>query len=215
MTSIWRERLGITAGRTAGNRPHAIQFRFDLLENPGRFEPLEHDCRQSVCGIFDQETEVDEPLTRLVYDCASRYPALAIVLARAAIGSNPDRDLDNAMLLDVIRDARVDLDLEPWNDPAESLFDWIEDRTQLKEKAAAENAEVARLSRGLEAARAALSEKKQALQEMEQRVEALARKAEQAREPSQKADVGEQGLETGATQGRARHYSGYASRWRA
>ena len=29
------------------------------------------------------------------------------------------------MLLDIIRDARIDLDLEPWNDPAESLFDWI------------------------------------------------------------------------------------------
>jgi hypothetical protein len=183
-------------------RPQAIQFRFDLLENPERFEPLEHDCRQSVCGIFDEETDVDEPLTRLVYDCASRHPALAIVLARAAIASNPDRDLDNAMLLDVIRDARVDLDLEPWNDPAESLFDWIEDRTQLKEKAAAENEEVMRLSSRLEAARAALSEKKQALREMEQRVEALGRKAERAREPSQKDDAGGHGIETADPQDR-------------
>jgi hypothetical protein len=177
-------------GADSWYRPEAIQFRFDLLENPERFDPLEHDCRQSVCGIFDEETDVDEPLTRLVYDCASHYPALAIVLARAAIASNPDRDLDNAMLLDVIRDARVDLDLEPWNDPAEPLFDWIEDRTQLKEQAAAENAEVARLSSRLEAARAALSDKKLALREMEQRVETLARKAEQARQLSQKVDAG-------------------------
>ena len=189
-------------GEDSWYRPHAIQFRFDLLEHPERFDPLEHDCRQSVCRIFDEETEVDEPLTRLVYDCASRYPALAIVLARAAIASNPDRDLDNAMLLDVIRDARVDLDLEPWNDPAESLFDWIEDRTQLKEKAAAENKEVMRLSSRLEAARAALSEKKQSLHEMEQRVEALARKAEQAREPSQKDDAGEHGLKIADSQDR-------------
>ncbi len=189
-------------GANSWYRPHAIQFRFDLLENPERFEPLEHDCRQSMCGAFDETIDIDEPLIRLVYDCASRYPALAVVLARAAIASNPNRDLDNAMLLDVIRDARVDLDLEPWNDPAESLFDWIEDQNQLKEKAAAENAEVERLSRGLQAARAALSEKKRALHEMEQRVEALARKADQAPEPRQKADAGEQDLETTTTQDR-------------
>ena len=189
-------------GADSWYRPHAIQFRFDLLENPERFEPLEHDCRQSVCGIFDETIDIDEPLTRLVYDCASRHPALAIVLARAAIASHPDRDFENAILLDVIRDARVDLDLEPWNDPAESLFDWIEDRTQLKEKTAAENAEVERLSRGLEAARAALGEKKRALHEMEQRVEALAHQAEQARQLSHKEDTGGHGLDTADTQDR-------------
>jgi hypothetical protein len=166
-------------------RPHAIQFRFDLLEHPERFDPLEHGCRKSVCGILDEETQADEPLIRLVYDCASRYPGLAIVFARAAIASNPDRHLDNEVLLDVIRDARVDLDLEPWNDPAESLFDWIEDRTQLKEKAEAENEEVKRLSSNLEAARAALNEKKQVLRDMEQTVKELGRKAEKAHEPSQ------------------------------
>jgi hypothetical protein len=183
-------------------RPHVIQFRFDLLENPQRFDPLEHDCRKSVCGIFDEESEGDEPLIRLVYDCASRYPALAIVLARAAIASNPDRDLDNAMLLDVIRDARVDLDLEPWNDPAEPLFDWLEDRTQLQEKAEAENEEVKRLSSRLEAARAALGEKKQVLREMEQRVKEIGQKAEKPPEPDQKDDAKGHGLETADPQDR-------------
>jgi hypothetical protein len=173
-------------GEHSWYRPHAIQFRFDLLENPERFDPLEHDCRTSVCGTLGEETEADEPLIRLVYDCASRYPALAIVFARAAIASNPERHLDNEVLLDVIRDARVDLDLEPWNDPAKSLFDWIEYRTQLKEKAETENEEVRRLSSNLEAARAALSEKKEMLRDMEQRVKELGRKAEKAHEPSQK-----------------------------
>ena len=183
-------------------RPHAIQFRFDLLENPERFEPLEHDCRKSVSGIQDEETEGDEPLIRLVYDFASRYPAMAIVFARAALASNPDRDLDNIMLLDIIRDARVDLDLEPWNDPAESLFDWIEDRTVLKEKTETENAEVKRLSSRLEDARAALTEKKQALHEMEQAVNELGRKPGKTREPSLKDDVRRQDLNTTAHQDR-------------
>ena len=182
-------------------QPDAIQFRFDLLENPERFDPLEHDCRKSVSGTPGEET-VDEPLIRLVYDCASRYPALAIIFARAAIGSDLGQHLDNMMLLDIIRDARVDLDLEPWNDPAESLFNWIEDRTALKEKTEAENEEVKRLSSRLEAARAALTEKKQALHEMEQTVKELGRKPEMTREPSLKDDARVHDLDTAAHQDR-------------
>jgi hypothetical protein len=182
-------------------QPDAIQFRFDLLENPKRFDPLEHDCHQSVSGILGEEA-VDEPLIRLAYDCASRYPALAIVFARAAIASDLGQHLDSMMLLDIIRDARVDLDLEPWNDPAESLFDWIEDRTQLKEKAEAENKEVKQLSSRLEAARAALTEKKQALHEMEQTVKELGRKPEMTREPSLKDDARVHDLDTAAHQDR-------------
>jgi hypothetical protein len=183
-------------------QPHAIEFRFDLLENPERFEPLEHDCRKSVSGVPDEETWEDEPLIRLVYDCASRYPALAIVFARAAIASNLGEHLDNRMLLDIIRDARIDLDLEPWNDPAESLFAWIEDRTQRKEKTEAENEEVKRLSSRLEAARAALTEKKQALHEMEQTVKELGRKPETVREPTLKDDARMHDLDTAAHQDR-------------
>jgi len=81
--------------------------------------------------------------------------------------------------LDVVGDARVDLNLELWNDPAESLFDWIESRGQQKEKAEAENAEVKRLSGRLEVARTAL-EKKHALRDMEQRVKELGRQAAKA-----------------------------------
>jgi predicted nuclease with TOPRIM domain len=183
-------------------RPHAIRFRFDLLENPERFDPLEQDCRKSVAGTPDEETEADEPLIRLAYDFAPRYPALAVVLARAAIVSHPHRHLDNETLLDMIRDARVDLDLEPWSDPAESLFDWIEGRAQLKEKAQAENEEMKQLSSRLEAARAALTEKKQALHAMEETVKALGTKPEKTPEPTLKDKTRAYGLHTATDQDR-------------
>jgi hypothetical protein len=183
-------------------QPRAIQFRFDLLENPERFNPLEQDCRKSVSGIPYEDDEGDDPLIRLVYDFAPRYPALALVLARAAIASNPDQHLDNTMLLDMIHDTRLDLDLEPWNDPAESLFDWIEERTQRKEKAELENEEVKQLSSRLEAARAAFTEKKNALHEMEQTVKELGRKLEKECEPSLKDDVRLHDLDTVAQQDR-------------
>ena len=168
-------------GDQAWWRPQAIAFRFDLLENPERFEPLERDCREAVCEVSDEEIELDEPLNRLAYDFAPRHPALAIAFARAAIASHPDRHFDNEMLLDVIRDARVDLDLEPGGDPAEALFDWIEDRTQLKEKAHAENEEIERLAAQLNETLAALDEKKQALRETEQALGMAGAQLEKAR----------------------------------
>jgi hypothetical protein len=168
-------------GDQAWWQPDAIAFRFDLLENPERFGPLERHCREAVCPVAADETEFDEPLTRLAYDFAPRHPALAITFARAAIASNPDRHFDNAMLLDVIGDARVDLDLEPGGDPAEALFDWIEDRTQLKEKAHAENREIERLTAKLNETLAALEEKKQALRATEQALGTTGAQLEQAR----------------------------------
>ena len=114
-------------------------------------------------------------------DFGRRHPALAIAFARAAIASNPDRHFDNEMLLDVIRDARVDLDLEPGGDPAEALFDWIEDRTQLKEKTHAEDKEIERLTAKLNETLAALEEKKQALRATEQALGMAGAQLEQAR----------------------------------
>jgi hypothetical protein len=131
--------------------------------DPGHFEPLERDCRKAVREISDEEAEFDELLTRLAYDFAPRHPALAIAFARAAIASHSDRLFDNEMLLEVIRDARVDLDLAPDGDPAEALFDWIEDRGRRKKKAQEENEQIARLAGQLDTSLAALDEKKRAL----------------------------------------------------
>jgi hypothetical protein len=168
-------------GEQAWWRPQAIAFRFDLLEHPERFEPLERDCRKAVREVSDEEAEFDEPLTRLAYDFAPRHPALAIAFARAAIASHPDRLFDNEMLLEVIRDARVDLDLAPDGDPVEALFDWIEDRGRHKKKAQAENEDMVRLADQLDATLAALNEKKRALRETEDALAAVGAELEKAR----------------------------------
>jgi len=168
-------------GDQAWWRPQAIAFRFDLLEHPERFEPLERDCRKAVREVSDEEAEFDEPLTRLAYDFAPRHPALAVAFARAAIASHPDRLFDNEMLLEVIRDARVDLDLQPDGDPAESLFDWIEDRGRRKKKAQAESEEIARLAGQLDTTLATLDEKKRALRETEEALGTVSAELEKAR----------------------------------
>jgi len=109
---------------------------------------------------------------------------LAIPFARAAIASYPDRLFDNEMLLDVIRDARVDLDLEPNTDPAEALLDWIEDRTRHRKKANAESKEIGRLAAKLDETLAALDEKKRALREIEEALESTGTELKKARSAS-------------------------------
>ncbi len=165
-------------------RPHAIEFLFDLLENPNRFKSLEEDCRKALCQTTDEEPVWDEPLNRIAYGFAHHHPALAIIFARAAIASNPDHYLDNEMLLEVIQDARVDLDLEPGGDQAEALFDWNEDRNQLKQQVQAESKEIERLAGDLKTTLAALDDKKLALRAMEKELSVAGADLESARRPS-------------------------------
>ena len=161
--------------------PDSIQFRFDLLENPERFVLLERECRKSLAWIKD-EGIADESLVSLAYIFERRYPALAVMFARAAITTHPDNVLDNSLLLDLIRGVRsdLDLDLDQWEDPVEELFDWIEDRTRLERKTESENAEIKRLSEKLEDARTDLNEKRQALSGMVQELRKSEKKLEKA-----------------------------------
>jgi len=128
---------------------------------------------------------VDEPLTRLAYDFSYHFPALSIAFARAAMVGQPDNEFENGMLLDLINDARVDLDMKPWGDPAEALLDKLDIQTQQQnqreQKAQAESAEIKRLRDRLEATRADLDEKKQALLEMQRTVGDIAQELEKTK----------------------------------
>lgn len=161
-----------------------IQFHFDLFENPERYKALDADCALSVRGVLGDEL-VDEPLTRLAYDFSYHFPALSIAFARAAMVGQPDNEFENSMLLDLINDARVDLDMKPWGDPAEALLDKLDiqarQQTQREQKAQVESAEIKQLRDRLEATRADLDEKKQALLEMQRTVGDIAQELEKAK----------------------------------
>lgn len=180
-------RIRAHCGDEEWHRPQALQFRFDLLQYPERFEALESHCRKSVCGVEDEETRLDEPLVRLAYDFEKHCPALALVFARAAISSHPEHFMDNAILLDLIRELRIELDLEPWDDPAEVLSDWMDDRHSHEEKDQLENAAIKRLTEKLAVTRDALEENRQALGEMEQTADKLGKELEKAREKTARA----------------------------
>lgn len=163
-------------------QPSAIAFRFELLEQPEHFTTLERDCRNAVCERVGDDPLIEDPLIRLAYDFAHQLPGLATVFARAAILSNPERRFDNEMLLEVIRDARVDLDLEANDDPAEAWYDWIEERSRIEAREREDNRQLSDLSAKLQNSRKEIEKNRHALRESEQLAEELTNKLALTRE---------------------------------
>ncbi|MCP4686409.1 MAG: hypothetical protein GY859_00060, partial [Desulfobacterales bacterium] len=108
----------------------AIRFHMELLENREYFEGVEARCKEALTPETGEETFELDPLLVLGYDCENLFPALSVVFSRAAIVGNPDREFDNEFLLEVIRGARADLDLEPWSDPVEEYVQWSRERNE-------------------------------------------------------------------------------------
>ena len=160
--------------------PDDIQFRFELLEHPEHFESLEKACRQSIIGKKENKL-LGDPLIRLTWNFERQFPGLAIVFARAAILSTPERSEDHLTLLDVIRDSRIDLDLDPYDDPGEKLAFQAAGWTLSPDRRASSNADIDKLSKKLETTRLALEENKRALREKEQHIAAISQKLDKAR----------------------------------
>lgn len=157
----------------------SIQFRFDLLDNPQHYQKLEERCLKSIANQADPES--GNALIDLAYSFESQFPGLSLVFARAAIVSNPESYLDNQALLEVIHGIRIDLDINPWLDPAESLFQWQQHYEDEKKIVAVDSAIIEQLTGQLKTARASLKNKQNTLQEMEQ--ELLSKSRQPVEEP--------------------------------
>lgn len=107
----------------------AYKLRYELLEDSGKFDNLESLCRNAFVRESDAGEKHSRPhehwLLELSYAFADIMPALSLVFGRAAIVSEPDRHLDNEMLIEGIHKTRIALDLEPWGDPIEDYWDWV------------------------------------------------------------------------------------------
>lgn len=138
------------------------QVHFDLQENPQHYQKLETVCLQAI-------TNPDEfHLSEITYHFENNFPGLAAVLARVAIASQPEAIYDNDSLLEIIHGIRIDLDLDPWQDPAESLFEWQQASTEKRSYIASNSAEKSKLPRELKSARQQLKNKQVTLQQAEE-----------------------------------------------
>ena len=67
-------------------------------------------------------------LLRLSYGFEKSFPGLSIVFARAYMAGNPDHFFDNEVLINVVRRARAEIDMEAWDDLVEDYLEWCYQR---------------------------------------------------------------------------------------
>jgi hypothetical protein len=108
-----------------------LDLRFDLLDKPDLLNRLESLCRRSMSG---DEDESNNQILGISYALEDIYPALSIIFSRATIMEDSLNYLDHDMLLEVIHKSRIDLDLDPWNDPVEEFIDWLYDKKESEQE---------------------------------------------------------------------------------
>lgn len=156
----------------------AIKFHFNLIETPERFSELEERCKKGLSD--DDEFELNYPLLELSCNFENIFPALSIIFARAAIASHPDRVLDNDLLLDVIHNARIALDLDPWTDPIEEYFDWNMQKSESEFEQLDKNKEIEQLKTQAVEAQKLAAQTVRELKEKELELDGLIKKLDRA-----------------------------------
>ena len=160
---------------------NAVQFHLDLLENQHHFAALESRCKGGL--LYDKDSfHSDDPILDLGYAFENLYPALSIVFSRAAIVGRPDHFFDNEFLLEVIRNARTELDLDPWEDPIQEFFDWQTDRSDFDLYDGAKDLQIQELKEKATEATRLATQKHKELKEREHELSRFAKIGERSEE---------------------------------
>ncbi len=140
------------------------EFIIDLIENRDRYSLLEKRCHEALTG--DEEAwKWGNPLVDLSYDFEKNFPALSIIFSRAAIVDKPNNFFDNDMLLEVIHNGRLDLDIDPWDDPIEEFMDWADEKNDTEHQIKEKEKEINELRRKLSESDHRMSDKDRELRE--------------------------------------------------
>jgi hypothetical protein len=146
------------------------RLKHELLENTDKFRDLEAMCKKAFLGNGDNY------LLELSYAFEDILPAMSIIFGRAAIVSEPERQFDNGILIDAIRERRIALDLEPWGDPVEDYWDWITGKDSDRAADNDKDEKIKRLQEQLSEAREKSSLALKELQEKEKELAGLEKK---------------------------------------
>jgi hypothetical protein len=156
------------------HEPESVELQFEVVENRDVFARLEEQFRKAF--VEDHSPGWEDPLLGLAYNFENVFPALSMLFARAAIVSNPHREFDNEALLDVIQNARTELDLEALPDPVEDYFYWVMDKSESELEEEAKSKEIEDFKERLSEAKRWAAEKTSELQKKEQELAALTKK---------------------------------------
>ncbi|MFH1487648.1 MAG: SEC-C metal-binding domain-containing protein [Pseudomonadota bacterium] len=162
--------------------PEGVRFRFEVLESREKFALMEDRCRRAIVNAVDPET-FNDPLIDLSYNLEKAFPALALVFSRAAIAGNHGSLFDREALLDVVRNARSGLDLDPWSDPVEELFYRSEEEMFSGHVEKAKDKEIDNLRLKVAEARRAAAEKEGEIRKRESELSGLIKRLEHMERP--------------------------------
>ena len=98
-----------------------VNMQFELHRTPGVMSALEERCAAALNSDKKFDFLYDHDLCNLTHILHHKFPALSILFARAAVTQCPDRMLDNELLVEIVHECRVDLGLDPWDDPIDEL----------------------------------------------------------------------------------------------
>ncbi|WP_291321296.1 SEC-C metal-binding domain-containing protein [Desulfonatronospira sp.] len=151
------------------------KFHMFLLENKDLFMTMEKHCQGCLTNQDDflRFNPVD-----MAYCFEKLFPALTIIFTRSAIIEHRTSPLDNRFLLDILRNARTDLDLEPLDDPIENYHEWSMDKLEQGFDLEAKDREIHELKQKIYEGRRCALEQDRELREKERELQTLSKKLE-------------------------------------
>ncbi len=157
------------------------ELQYKIVKKHKHLLALEKFCR---IGITQKDIpRYEHPFLALAYLFRENYPGLSIAFARVALLSEPDRYLDNDLLVDDIINCRIDLDVDPWDDPAIAYYRMFlhdaEEMDELEQK----DEQIEELAGQLKEARKTISSKTQQLRQREKELQKLVEQHEAAPDP--------------------------------
>ena len=165
---------------------HVQEFHMRLLEHQEQFMLLEKQCQKS---LTNNDMASGNNLVDLTHCFEPTFPALSIVFARSAILERPSAVLDNEILLEVLRNARTELDLDIYADPIEDFLEEALDKQDQDSELEEKEREISELKQKIAEGRRNAVHKDRELQEKERELKILSKKLEQGSLPGPTQNV--------------------------
>ncbi len=156
-----------------------VDMQFELHTNPGLVAGVERYCANALANPEDFDSH---DFCDMAHTFRHSFPALSILFARASVQQQPERVLDNELLVENVHQARNELKLDPWDDPIDDLFsesaDTVdvraEDRLRAAEEQQSLREELALTREQAKAAAHSLAKKEEALRTLTRQLDSAA-----------------------------------------
>ncbi len=150
------------------------KFHMFLLENKDLFMAMENHCQSC---LTSEDIWQNNPVD-LAYCFEKLFPALAVVFARSAILDQRTSSLDHKYLMQMLRNARTELDLDPFADPIEDYLEWSMEKFDQDTELEAKDREIQDLKQKTAEARRSAILNERDLREKERELQTLNKKLE-------------------------------------